>query len=220
MTPAQTSSLPSDTRRPAVILAAILAAAFALRLGARLVSGEGYFWTNSYSYLYGLAEGIARGAGFCQAAGCERPPLYLAFLALTALAGKSYLWIVIPQALMGAGTALLAFLIGRRLFSSTTALLACAITAFYPYYVMHDTALQDTGMVTFALAFAVWLLLRAAQDGHARDWLIAGIALGALVLVRAGMAPTIAAVLIWAIVWGTRGPLATRLRNALIFSPR
>jgi 4-amino-4-deoxy-L-arabinose transferase-like glycosyltransferase len=198
------------------ILISILAAAFAARLGARLYLGEAHYWANSYSYLYDLAEGIARGAGFCQAAGCERPPLYLAFLALTTLAGKHYLLIVIPQALMGAGTAGLAFLIARRLFSPLAGLIASAIAAFYPYYVMHDTALQDTGMVTFMLALSVWLVLRASEHGSLRDWLLAGVALGALVLTRAAMAPSVAAILLWTFVWGTRGALTARLRNALV----
>ncbi|MDO9412458.1 MAG: glycosyltransferase family 39 protein [Pseudolabrys sp.] len=198
------------------ILVAILAAAFVARLGARLVTGEAHFWTNSYSFLYDLAAGIAKGDGFCKAADCERQPLYLLFIALTTLAGKNYLFIVIPQALMGAGTAGLAFLIARRMFNSSAALIACAVTAFYPYYVIHDTALQDTAMVTFALALSVWLLLRASQDGRGRDWLIAGIALGALVLVRISMAPTVAAVLLWAIAWGTSGALVQRLRSWMI----
>jgi 4-amino-4-deoxy-L-arabinose transferase-like glycosyltransferase len=203
-------------RRIVTILAAILAAAFAARLGARLVLGESHFWTNSYSYLYDLAQGVARGDGFCQAAGCERPPLYLAFLALTTFAGKNYLAIVIPQALIGAGTAGLAFLIARRLFTPLAGLLAAAIVAFYPYYVIHDTALQDTSLATFALALAVWLLLRASQDGRASNWWLSGIALGALVLVRAAMAPTVILILLWALVWGTRGPLIAKVRNALI----
>ncbi len=196
-----------------LILAAILAAAFALRVGARLIQGEAHFWANSYSYLYRLAEGVARGDGFCPATNCERPPLYLTFLALTTFAGKNYLLIVIPQAAMGAGTALITFLIGRHMFTTGAGLIACAITAFYPYYVIHDTALQDTAMVTFALALAVWLLLRAAAQDRGRDWLIAGVALGAVVLVRVAMAPTIAAVLLWAMIWGTK-----RLRNWLLLA--
>lgn len=207
---------PLTERRMVTILAAILGAAFAARLGARFVQGEAHYWANSYSYLYTLADGVARGAGFCQAAGCERPPLYLTFLALTTFAGKNWLLIVIPQAAMGAATALLAFLIGRRMFTPTTGLLAAAGVAFYPYYVIHDTALQDTAMVTFTLALAVWLLVRGAQDQHFSDWVLAGIALGALVLVRAAMAPSVAAVLIWAPVWGMRGPFPVRLRNATI----
>ncbi len=199
-------------RRLLLILAAILGAAFALRVGARLIQGEAHFWANSYSYLYRLAEGVADGSGFCQE-GCERPPLYLSFLALTTFAGKNYLLIVVPQAAMGAGTALLAFLIGKHIFTPGAGLIACTITAFYPYYVIHDTALQDTAMVTFALALAVWLLLRAAALGRGGDWFIAGLALGALVLVRAGMAPTIAAVLLWAFIWGTK-----RLRNGLFLA--
>lgn len=198
-------------RRVALILAAILGVAFAARLGARLWTGETHYWLNSYSYLYDLAEGVARGQGFCVASACERPPGYISFLALTVLAGKNWLFIVVPQALMGAGTAGLAFLIARRIFSPLAGLIACAMTALYPYYVVHDTALQDTAMVTFMMALSVWLLLRATH-GSAIDWLLAGLALGALVLVRAGMAPSAIAIVVWALVWGGR----VKLRNALV----
>ena len=129
------------------ILIALLAAAVLVRVGVRVAFGEEYFWTGSYDIYYGMAKNIASGSGFST----FRPPLYPLFLAVTTLAGKSYLLIILPQALMGAGTALCAFLIGRHLFGSTAGLLACGMNAFYPYYVMHDTALQETGMVTFSV---------------------------------------------------------------------
>ena len=44
------------------------------------------------------------------------------------------------------------------------------MAAFYPYYVMHDTALQETGMATFWTALSVTLLLRARQSDAAGDW--------------------------------------------------
>src|ERR1700704_5433454 len=146
------------------ILVALLGVAFLIRVSVRVAFGESYFWTNSYSEYYDLAENVVSGKGFCFGTTCAFwPPLYPLFLALTALGGKHYLLIVIPQALMGAGTAFCAFLIGRNLFNSFVGIFACAITAIYPYYVMHDTALQETGMVTFLTALSVYLLLRASK---------------------------------------------------------
>jgi len=69
------------------------------------------------------------------------PPLYPLFLAATALGGMHYLLVVVPQALMGAATAMCAFLTARRLFGVNAGLIACSMAAVYPYYVAHDTAL-------------------------------------------------------------------------------
>jgi uncharacterized membrane protein len=139
-----------------------------------------------------LAENVLNGKGFCLDTTCAwLPPLYPLFLTVSALAGKSYLLVVVPQALMRAGTALCAFLIGRRIFNITVGLLACRITAIYPYYVMHDTALQETGMFAFGTALSVWLLLRSSTLNRNRDWFLAGFApsTASIALVRASAAP-------------------------------
>jgi 4-amino-4-deoxy-L-arabinose transferase-like glycosyltransferase len=199
------------------ILVALFAVAFLIRLAVRMSFGETYFWVNSYSAYYDLAENIISGKGFCFDATCAWwPPVYPLFLALTALGGKHYLLIVVPQAMMGAGTALCAFLIGRELFNTLVGILACAITAIYPYYVMHDTALQETGMVTFWVALSVYLLLRASKLNRKRDWFLAGLALGLVALTRASIAPAAGVALIWTAVWGVRGDLRTRLLKTSI----
>lgn len=193
-------------------LIGLLAGAFLFRLAVRMSFGETYFWLNSYSDYYALAEEFLQGKGLCFDTTCAWwPPLYPLFLALTALGGKHYLLIVVPQALLGAGTALCAFLIGRYLFNTSVGILACAVTAIYPYYVMHDTALQETSMATFFVASSVYLLLRARKLNRSRDWLLAGFALGLIALTRASIAPVAGVALIWTAVWGARGALRTRL---------
>ena len=200
-----------------VYLATLLAAAFLVRLGVRMAFGEEYFWNNSYGIYYDLAENALSGKGFCFDTTCAwLPPLYPLFLTPSALAGKNYLLVVIPQALMGAGTALCAFLIGRQIFNATAGIIACAITAFYPYYVMHDTALQETGMVTFCMALSVWLLLRASRLNRDRDWVLAGLALGSIALVRASVAPAAGVALLWTAIWGAQGNIRARLRKSSI----
>src|SRR2546427_5070098 len=124
----------------------ILIAAFSARVVVRVAFGEDYFWKESYSSYYDLAENVIAGKGLCFDSTCAWwPPLYPLFLAATALAGKHYLLIAVPQALMGAGTAFCAYLIGKDLFGRPAGLIACCMVALYPYYVMHDTALQETG---------------------------------------------------------------------------
>lgn len=88
--------------------------------------------------------------------------------------------------------------------------------AFYPYYVVHDTALQETGMVTFGMALAVWLLLRAKTLNRKRDWFLAGLALGLVTLVRASVVPTVIAALVWTALWGAQGDVWERLQKSLI----
>ena len=205
-------------RRLVLLLAMILVAGFAARLGTRMVFGEDDFWHNGYTLFYRAAKNLIDGNGFCNGTFCARPPIYVSFLALATYGGQNYLLVIIPQALLGAGTALCAFLIGRHIFNSCVGVIACAMTAVYPYYVMHDTALQETGMVTFATALAVWLLLRANRDQRDRAWIMAGIALAAAVLVRASMAPSIAAALLWALVWGATGTIGNRLRVTAILA--
>jgi 4-amino-4-deoxy-L-arabinose transferase-like glycosyltransferase len=208
--------LEKDSKRPrlALVLGAILALAFLVRLGVRLSFGENDFWKNSYvAIYYALAQNIVSGHGFCLENTCAwLPPLYPLFLTLSVLSGKNYLLIIVPQALVGAGTALCAFLIGRHIFNSSVGILACAIVAFYPYYVMHDTALQETGMATFCTALSVWLLLRASKLNREIDWFLAGLALGAIPLIRVSLAPVAGVGLLWCAVWGASGDYLKKLR--------
>ena len=203
--------------RQRIILISLIVAAFLIRVGVRMFFGEEYFWENSYYVYSKLAEGLVSGRGFgFDTTRAPITPLYPLFLAVTALVGKNYLLIVVPEALMGAGTALCAFLIGRHIFNSATGILACAITSFYPYYVMHDTALQETGMATFGTALSVWLVLRASRLDRKRSWFLAGLALGAIALVRASMVPAIGVTLLWTAVWGGQWNIWKRLQRCLI----
>lgn len=195
-----------------LVLAVLLAAAVLVRVGVRMAFGEAGFWTNGYRVYYALAENVAAGKGFCMDTTCAwLPPLYPLFLALAALGGKHYLLAVVPQAMMGAGTALCAFFIGRHLFNIRAGILACGIAAFYPYYAMHDTALQETGMVTCLTASAVCLLFRASRLDRKRDWALAGLVLGLIALTRASAVSETGVALLWTAVWGTRGDLRSRL---------
>jgi dolichyl-phosphate-mannose-protein mannosyltransferase len=199
-----------------LVLALLFAAAVVVRIGVRMTFGEQYFWKNSYLIYYAIAENLISGRGFCIQSKCAwLPPLYPLFLTVSAAAKQNYLLVIVPQALLGAGTALCAFMIGRHIFNARVGILACAITAFYPYYVMHDTALQETGMVTFLAALSIWLLLRAGALNRNRDWFLAGLALGLTALTRVSVAPIIGIGLLWCVVWGASDNFAGRLEKSL-----
>src|SRR6185503_6193825 len=115
----------------------------------------------------------------------QRPPVYPLFLAVPILGGKPFITIVLLQSLVGAGTAWCAFAIGRHLFDRWTGILACMGIAVYPYFVMHDTALQETGLFTFLVALAILMFLRSKNRNSAVAWALTGAILAAAVLTRA-----------------------------------
>ncbi len=176
-------------------------AAIALRVAYAVHMGADDFWSHGYFY-YEIAQNIAAGKGILRTEGnmtgwAIRPPLYPIFLTPAALWGGNYLLIVVPQALLGAGTVVCAFLIGRLLFGTRVGVIAAALTAIYPFYVVHDTALQETGMQTFLAALSVYLLLRARKEQSRSLWLAAGMLLGLCVLTRGMMLPFALCALAW-----------------------
>ena len=203
-------------------LPSICLLAIALRVAYRAYAGSADFLGpdyHGYAFFWDIARNIAagRGLGIDGAPSAIRPPIYPGFLALVALAGGHYMLIVIPQALFGAGTVLCAFLIGNELFGQRTGMIAALLTALYPYYVVHDTALQETGMMTFSATLSVYLLLRARNSQSVATWLAAGAVLGLSVLIRTTMLPFALASVAW-IAFAGEGPgRQTGLRASVVF---
>jgi 4-amino-4-deoxy-L-arabinose transferase-like glycosyltransferase len=188
-------------------LALICLLAIALRVAYRAYAGSTDFWQHGYTFYYDIASNIVAGSGLGIGGRgwAMRPPIYPVFLALAALAGGHYLLIVIPQALFGAGTVFCAFLIGNEIFGRRSGMIAALLTALYPYYIVHDTALQETGMATFSAALSVYLLIRAGTSRSVAGWLAAGAVLGLSVLIRTTMLPFALAAVAWIAVFG-EGP--------------
>src|SRR6185503_3132052 len=81
--------------------------------------------------------------------------------------------------------------------------------------VVHDTALQETSMVTALAALSVYLLLRARHSHNTGVWLSAGLALGATVLTRTTMLPFALGALAWIAILG-EGAGPQKLRRAVL----
>src|SRR5262249_45134949 len=96
--------------------------------------------------------------------------------------------VLLAQSLIGAGTVLCGALIARELFGNSAAIITAILAAIYPYYVVHDTALQETSLYTFLMALAVLLLLRVRRSGALLTAAGAGLTLAAAVLTRANLA--------------------------------
>jgi 4-amino-4-deoxy-L-arabinose transferase-like glycosyltransferase len=204
------------------IILGVVLVAFAMRVVVRCYLGSADFWVNGYTFFFHLAENIADGKGL--SFGNDDPtafrvPLYPAFLAAVTFGHKEFLPVVLAQSLTGAGTALCAALIAREMFGNAAAVVAAAITAVYPYYVIHDTALQETNLYTFLTALAVLLLLRTRRSGSGAMAACAGLALGTAVLTRANLAPFALIAPLWLAVPAQcqlRMPWRQRLRLVLL----
>jgi hypothetical protein len=184
----------------------IAAAAFVLRVAARLAQGIDSFWINGYTFFFDFAQSIAAGKGVAVANGVPtafRVPLYPIVLAGLTL-GHHWFWpIVIAESMIGAGTCFGAALLAQQMFPGacgrTAARLAAAITAIYPYYVVHDTALQETSLFTLLTLVAVLLALRVAHGGTLGAAAACGLILGLDVLTRSPIAPFAVLVPLWLI---------------------
>jgi hypothetical protein len=184
--------------------------AFVLRLGARLRTGIADFWVNGYRFFFDMAQGIARKGviGLHGAPSAFRVPLYPILLAGLTFGHKAFWPIAIAQSLIGAGTVVCAALLARSMFkgdaAEKAAVIAAAITTIYPYYVIHDTALEETSLFTLLTLVVILALRRADASGSAGSGAVAGVLLGLDVLTRATIAPFAVLAPIW-LVWRRRG---------------
>jgi hypothetical protein len=199
-------------------LAAAGLVAVALRVLFRLQRGADDFWVNGYAFYFELARSLARGHGYAFDDGSPavlRVPLYPLFLAAVTQGERSFATLVVVQALIGAGTVVCGGLLAAELFGATSGLLTAAALAVYPYYVVHDTALQETGLFTLLTVVAVLLLLRTRRQlapGHAIG---AGLVLAAAVLTRSTLVPFACLAPLW-LGSATQGPLGRRLACAVL----
>ena len=201
----------------------ICTAAFVLRLAYRLITGSDVFWSNGYHFFYTVAQNLVAGHGLgldqMSAPTVRVPPAYPLLLVPLVLHHGNYLYVVLPQAIISTGTVLCAYLIGRELFGERAGLIGAALTTVYPYYVVHDTALQETGLLTFCLALAVWLLLAAARASATPWlWLIAGGVLGLSMMVRVTAAPFALCAVFWIWLFAEGSPARRVLRALTILA--
>ena len=199
----------SSGTRPSIYgtLIWVILFAFALRVAVRWYTGASDFWENGYGFFFELARGIAAGNW-----PVFRVPLYPMFLATVTFGHQTFLPVLVAQSLIGAGTVWCAAMLAREMFGNTAAIIAAILTAIYPYYVVHDTALQETSLYTFLITLAVLLLLRVRRSGSIVTAIGAGFTLGAAVLTRANLAPFAAVAPLWVAMAAGSGAAQWRRR--------
>ena len=162
------------------------------------------WWGSGYSQYSEIVINFVEGNGLISSPGADgfvhamRPPLYPLFLSiLYFLFGKTSLPPILFQSLIGSCTVVLIFLIGKRLFNKNVAILASLIASIYPYYVVHDTALQETSFLTLLMILSIFCFFRAIDYRRNIDFILAGLFLGLTALVKETMLILFPFVIIW-----------------------
>lgn len=191
----------------------LVALAFVLRLVARPFNlGIHDFWVNGYRFFFEIAQSIAQGHGIGSADGTPetyRVPFYAIVLAGLTLGHQTFWPIAIAESAIGAGIAFCAALLARFMFSGPhserAAALAAGIAAIYPYYVIHDTALEETSLFTLLTIIATIVLMKAARSESDRvaPGALAGLVLGLDVLTRLAIVPVALLAPLW-LIWQKR----------------
>ena len=142
-------------RRQRFILAA-MAVALALRVawGIYLDPHQLYFPDSQQWNRIALNFLSGNGLILDEGAKALRPPVYSLFLSFIYFVfGKENLLAVrIIQALVSSCTCLIVYLLGKRLFSATTAKIAMAACAIYPFFVYYSGAILTETLFIFILS--------------------------------------------------------------------
>ena len=185
-------------------LAAILLAAFALRLVYVLqMRSSPAFDHPQMDALYHVewARAVAAGETFQPGLPFFRAPLYSWYLGgLFALAGENLLLPRLVQCLFGTATVLLAWWIGRRAFGRRAAFLGAALTASNWVLIYFDGELLIPTLAIPLALLALWLSLRLADDPRPTRCLLAGLAWGLASIARPNpllFVPLLALWLLW-----------------------
>ncbi len=127
-----------------------------------------------------------------------RAPLYPFFLALVyVLLGHSYLAARLVQFLLGAGSVVLIYLLGRRVFGLAAGIIAGALAAGYGTLIYFEGELLIPALFLFLNLLLVLAMLSAARRSRPRRWLLSGLLLGLAAVARPNVLVFGMAALVW-----------------------
>ena len=159
--------LAGDERRT---LYAIVLVALLVRVGFVLMLNPNKFYFSDTRHYDGAATHLLAGEGFGEK--YSRAPGYPVFMAgVYAIFGHSFVSMRLVEALLGAVLCLLIFVIARRIFGARVALVAAAIAAIFPHFILLVGILYSTNTFTFLMALTVLVLLKTDESGSL--WLAA-----------------------------------------------
>lgn len=146
-------------------------------------------------------------------------PLYPVFVAAATRGTEDFRALLIAQSLVSTGTILCAAMLARQFFGRPAGVVAAALTAIYPYYLWHDTSLQETGLLTFLTAAATVLLVAAGRARAPGTAAAAGLVLGLALLTRPIALPFSVCAGAWLLLPDASStPLRRRAATAALFA--
>ena len=143
------------------------------------------------------AAAIGRGVSF-QEGPYFRAPLYPYLLALVyVLLGHSYAAARLVQFLLGAGSVVLIYLLGRRVFGLAAGIIAGVLAAGYGTLIYFEGELLIPALFLFLNLLLVLAILSAARRSRPRRWLLSGLLLGLAAVARPNVLVFGMAALVW-----------------------
>lgn len=202
-------------RHRSMLVVSLCCLAFLLRAGVGFL-GPDHFW--AYGDYFRMASVVASGGGYClnsDSTLCAYfPPVYPTILAGCVLTNHVRPAMTLVGAVLGAGTVWMTFLTGRLLAGTLPGLLACMYAAIYPFYVWHDTVIQENAALAFVVSVTVFALVAAKSARSVWRWVAAGCMLGICVLTKANLATFLPLAVLWTGI-AVCGSWRYRLRTVL-----
>jgi len=160
-----------------------------------------------------LAREIAGGAGLDELFRQRRPFFYPLFLTTVySLFGPSILAAKVVQAVVGAGTCVLTWWLGVRVFGRPVGLLAGIIVACYGPLFFWELELVAAGWAAFWSVALMALILRTADAPTPLHSGLLGLCGALAIMTRPGFLLFFAAACTWLVATGLRAPEPRRLR--------
>ncbi|MDZ7315885.1 MAG: glycosyltransferase family 39 protein [candidate division KSB1 bacterium] len=155
-------------------LAYILLTALLLRvLFALVLPAKGFIFSDARHYDQ-AAKSLLAGEGLGPK--YHRPPLYPLLMAgVYGLLGESFLAVRMAEAILGTLFCLLIFTVGKRVFNPTIGLIAAALAAVHPHFILVAGILYPTHLYAILLAAMIWLLLRYDERNSFVDLIAAAV---------------------------------------------
>jgi 4-amino-4-deoxy-L-arabinose transferase-like glycosyltransferase len=164
-----------------------------------MLAGQGYSYYHINSANQVVPEFVDRPGAALPSA--YMPPAYGFFLAglglIVGLGRAGVIAMEIIQAALGAGSCVLLYQIARSKFSPGVGLASGLLLAVYPLAVYASSQISAATLYVFLNCLLLWLLFRCEGLNRRRDYVLAGLALGTLILARAEMLLFVPLVVIW-----------------------
>ena len=144
-------------------------------------------------------------------------PLYPYFLAIIyKTIGRDFFWVYMIQALLGAATALVVFLLGSRIFNKATGIIGGLLYACFAPAIFFDGLLLKVSLAAFLFCLAVYFLVGKGLKEAGPSQILSGIFMGLATLTR-GNFLLILPVIFVALVLNRQVDMKRRLAMALLF---